>query len=80
MRSSLIKKPRPLIDTMTIPPWLNELLSEREHRILSCVDTVYTNYDEDYPERQNRLPAGQKHFIGPEGRFTIDANKKAIIA
>lgn len=80
MRNSLIKHPRPLIDTMHTPEWLKPLLSDRERRILACRDTIMTNYDEDYPERQNRLPAGQKHFIGSEGRFTIDANKRMIIA
>lgn len=80
MQSSLIKKRRPLIETMHIPDWLKPLLSAREHRVLACEDTISTNYDEDYPERQNRLPAGQKHFIGSEGRFTIDANKRMIIA
>lgn len=62
------------------PEWLLKLMSEREHRISNAKDAKVVNYDEDYPERQNRLPSGQCHIVSSEGRFTVDAKRRMIIA
>lgn len=62
-----------------IPEWLAALMGKREWDIVNHPSAYSTNEDNDYPERDCRLPKGQHHFISDIGRFTYDAFRRMII-